>query len=542
MGQAQFEAAVAAYFREWAERHPVAATAHGIHDHDHRLPEASPAALEAERALVRRFRERVAGIEPASLTRAGRVDREAALYHADLELFRLAPGGLHERAATAPETLGAALYLLFVRDFAPLPRRMESIARRMEAAPRFLAESRALVTRPVRAWNAAALASAEQLPDLLRLIVDTGRDRLADAGLVARLARAADGVRLALRQYADWLRGDVLPAATDDFALGTERFERLLVLRRLGLQADQILALGERHLAELTAFRAALAAKIDRTAPVDAVLRAVKADRPKSFGAALERYRDSVREARAFVAERQVASLPPDESLLVEETPRYLRHLIPYAAYIPPGKFDRQHVGIYLVTPPADPAGMAEHSHAAIGNTTVHEGYPGHHLQLTWAIRHPSVIRTLASGAEFAEGWAHYVEELMQELGFRDALANQLLMVNDLLWRAVRVVLDVKLATGRLSMAEAENALAEVTGMDRAGVAAEVLRYTLTPGQPLSYLVGKHLLQELREEARRRLGPEFTLRAFHDAMLRSGTLPIAILRQALEIELYDPDA
>ena len=69
---------------------------------------------------------------------------------------------------------------------------------------------------------------------------------------------------------------------------------------------------------------------------------------------------------------------------------------------------------------------------------------------------------------------------------------------------------------------------------------AEVLRYTLTPGQPLSYLVGKHLLQELREDARRSLGDAFHLREFHDAMLRSGTLPIAIMRQALEVELYNP--
>jgi uncharacterized protein (DUF885 family) len=345
---------------------------------------------------------------------------------------------------------------------------------------------------------------------------------------------------MALRGYTEWLRDEVIPSATDSFAMGADRFERLLELRRLGLSADQILALGERHLEELTAFRASLAAKIDATAPVDAVLRAVKAQRPPTFGAALERYRDSVREARTFVIERRVATVPPDETLLVEETPSYVRNLIPLAAYVPPGKFDDRQVGIYLVTPPDSEEQLAEHCDAAIGNTSVHEGYPGKHLQCLWAMRHPSVIRALAAAPETEEGWALYVEELMQELGFRDALANQLLMVNDLLWRAVRVVLDVKLSTGRITVAEAVNALAEVTGMDRANAEAEVRRYTLTPGRPLSYLVGKHLLQELREEARRRLGAGFSMQHFHDALLRSGTLPIAIMREALEIELYNP--
>lgn len=540
MAQPQFEAAVATYVQGWCERHPVRATGLGIHDHDQRLPDASPQGLAAEIDLTRRFRERVDGVEPASLSPSGRIDREVALYRADLELFHLRERQMLQRRAVAPATLGAAIYLLFVRDFAPLPERMAHIAARLEAAPRYLTESRAVLTDPVRLWSEVALESATQLPAMLGHVVETARARLDDTGLVARLARAADGVRMALRSYTEWLRDDVIPRAGTDFALGPARFERLLELRRLGLSADQILLLGERHLEELTAFRASLAAKIDATAPVEDVLRAVKADHPTSFGAALERYRDSVREARTFVIERGVASVPPNETLLVEETPNYVRNLIPLAAYVPPGKFDPRQVGIYLVTPPEDAEQLREHSHAAIGNTTVHEGYPGKHLQCLWAMRHPSVIRALAAAPETEEGWALYVEELMQSLGFRDALANQLLMVNDLLWRAVRVVLDVKLSTGRITVDEAVNALAEVTGMDRANAAAEVRRYTLTPGRPLSYLVGKHLLQELREEARRRLGAGFSMQHFHDALLRSGTLPVAIMREALEIELYEP--
>ncbi|MHC5018884.1 MAG: DUF885 domain-containing protein [Planctomycetota bacterium] len=540
MAQRQFEAAVAQWFKGYLSTHPVSATGLGIHDHDHRLPEASRKALEQQADRTRQFRERVEGVDPSSLSPAGRVDREVALYRAALEAFDHEERRLWAQRPSAPETLGSAIYLLLVRDFAPLAERMLAIAARLEAAPRFLSESRSLVTSPVRMWCVAARASADRLEPLLKLVVETARARLDDAPLTARLARAADGVRLAVQSYCHWLDTDCIPRGSNDFTLGTERFDRLLELRRLGMTADEILALGERHLEELTAFRKALARKIDASATVDAVVQHIAADRPDNFSAALGAYRDSVREARQYVIDNDIATVPANETLVIEATPDYLHHLIPFAAYIPPGKFDEQTVGIYLITPPVSDEGWDRHCHAAIGNTTVHEGYPGHHLQLVWASRHPSMIRTLANGAEMAEGWALYSEELMQEHGFRSELGNQLLMVNDLLWRAVRVVLDVKLSTGRISTSEAVNTLCEFTGMARDAAVAEVLRYTLTPGQPLSYLVGKHLLQELREEARRRLGPAFHLREFHDAMLRSGTLPIAIMRQALEVELYNP--
>ncbi len=541
MAQAQFEATVAGFFEEFIRRHPVEATSFGIHAYDEKLPEASRAAIKGTADLTRGFRERVAAVDPNTLTPSGRVDREVALTVADLALFDLEERRMAERASEAAETLGSALYLLVARDFAPLPERMRAVAARLEAAPRFLTESRALVTRPVRLWNQIALDAAAELPRLLRTIVQTAREKLADRSLLARVGRAADGAEQALRGYSAWLRDDVIPKGSSDVQLGPGPFERLLRLRRLGLSADQILALGERSLAELTERRVALAAKIRPAASVDEVLREVKSRHPGTFAEALEAYREAVREARAFVIERDVASVPRDETLLVEETPGYLRHIIPFAAYVPPGKYDARQVGIYLVTPDdGGPGGLLEHSFGAIANTSVHEGYPGHHLQLLWANRHPSVIRLLANGTEFIEGWGLYVEELMSEVGFRTSLENQLIMVNDLLWRAVRIVLDVKLATGMIGVDEAVNALVEVTGMDRGAATAEVKRYTLTPGQPLSYLLGKHLLLELREEAKRRLGPKFTMRGFHDALLRAGSLPIAFMRDALETELYSP--
>jgi uncharacterized protein (DUF885 family) len=101
--------------------------------------------------------------------------------------------------------------------------------------------------------------------------------------------------------------------------------------------------------------------------------------------------------ARAHIVEHGIATMPPGEQISVMPTPEYLRTVIPFAAYFEPPKFDKHPSGIYIVTPSVgdDPNAMREHYYASISNTSVHEAYPGHHLQLSAAIRHPSLVRLL---------------------------------------------------------------------------------------------------------------------------------------------------
>jgi uncharacterized protein (DUF885 family) len=176
---------------------------------------------------------------------------------------------------------------------------------------------------------------------------------------------------------------------------------------------------------------------------------------------------------------------------------------------------------------------MREHNHASIFNTSIHEAYPGHHLQLSTANEHPSIVRLLVDAPEFVEGWGMYSELMMRQEGFDTAPEHRVMMHTDAIWRACRIILDIKLHRGQIGVDEATDFMVEQTGFERANAAAEVNRYTYTPTYQLSYLLGRVLLFRLREDEKRRLGAKFSLGRFHDAMLSQGSLPISFQRRLL---------
>ncbi len=228
--------------------------------------------------------------------------------------------------------------------------------------------------------------------------------------------------------------------------------------------------------------------------------------------------------------------MPAGERIDIIATPEYLRNVIPFAAYFEPPKFDPRPSGIYVVTPSVgdDPNAMREHNRSSMSNTSVHEAYPGHHLQLTVAGRHPSLVRALLDAPEFTEGWGMYSEQMMREEGFDDAPNFWLNVYTDAIWRACRIILDVRMHRGELTVDEATRFLVEHTSFEEPNARAEVLRYTYTPTYQLSYLLGRILLLQLREDEKRRLGPDFSLRAFHDTLMRNGSLPISFHRRLLD--------
>ena len=233
--------------------------------------------------------------------------------------------------------------------------------------------------------------------------------------------------------------------------------------------------------------------------------------------------------------ERDLATVPDDERIDVVPTPEYLRNVVPFAAYFEPAAFDKEPKGIYIVTPSVghDPNAMREHNFSSISNTSIHEAYPGHHLQLDVARRNGSLTRLMADAPEFVEGWGMYSELMMREHGFDDGPAFRVIMHTDAIWRACRIILDIRLHRGELTADEATDFLVEQTNFERANARAEVQWYTYRPTYPLSYLLGRTLLLELRSDEQRRLGDRFDLKGFHDMLLRNGSLPISFHRRLL---------
>jgi uncharacterized protein (DUF885 family) len=350
-----------------------------------------------------------------------------------------------------------------------------------------------------------------------------------------RLERASDSAKVAVELYATWLEG-TLSAGTDDWAIGRELHDEIVALRAFdGLDADAVLALGWEHLHDEEAARVAAAREVDPDADVATVIDRIKSDQPATFEAALDAYRDAMFRSKDFLVEHDLVTIPDGERIDVMATPEYMRNVVPFAAYFEPAAFDRDPKGIYIVTPSVggDPDAMREHNFASISNTSIHEAYPGHHLQLDTARRNPSLTRLLTEAPEFVEGWGMYSELMMREQGFDAGPAFRVAMHTDAIWRACRIILDVRMHRGELTVDEATDFLVEHTSFERANAHAEVQWYTYRPTYPLSYLLGRTLLLALRADEAGRLGDRFSLKGFHDALLRNGSIPVSFHRRLL---------
>ncbi len=522
-------------FRRIVRDHPDFATFIGIHTEDHRLADGERDAVLGEIAADRAHLAAVEAIDPAGLSAEARFERELEIHNLRRDIFDMDVQRVWERRSTALDGVGDPLFALFAREFAPLEERLDAIASRLEATPAFLAASRSRAAVPqVRLWQTIEIETAGEIPALFDEIVAAGEGVLKGPEL-RRLRAAADGARSAVADYRTWLEG-TLANGTDDWALGRERYDELVGLRAFdGLDADAILAVGQEQLALHAAARVAAAREIDPTVDEATVVDRIKSDHPATFEAALDAYRDVMVRARRHLIEHDIVTVPDDERIVVIPTPEYIRNVIPFAAYFDPPKFDANPNGIYIVTPSVgdDPRAMREHNYSSISNTSIHEAYPGHHLQLSVAGKHPSLTRALTNAPEFVEGWGMYSEQLMREQGFDDAPNFRLNMHTDAIWRACRIILDVRMHRAEIGVDDAIRFMVERTSFEESNARAEVLRYTYTPTYQLSYLLGKVLLLQLRADEAARLGPAFSLKRFHDTLLRNGSLPISFHRRLL---------
>ncbi|MFL5645885.1 MAG: DUF885 domain-containing protein [Chloroflexota bacterium] len=526
---------VEARFVRLIRDNPVLATSLGIHQDDDLLGDGSRDAVLGELEDERDHLVALEALDPAGLSAEARIERELEIHNVRRSIFDVDELRTWEQRSFALDHIGESLFLLFARDHAELAERLDAIAGRLEATATYLEEAKTRATVPqVRRWQQIEIEEAAELPAFFDEIVAAGPNVLAPSDQ-RRLERASESAKIAVDLYATWLEG-TLPSGTDEWAIGRERHEALVGLRAFdGLDGDAILALGWERLTEERAARAAVAREIDPDVDEAAVIDRVKSDQPPDFTAALEAYRDSMVRARSHLIEHDLVSVPDDERIDVVETPEYLRNVVPFAAYFEPAAFDASPKGIYVVTPSVghDPQAMREHNRSSISNTSIHEAYPGHHLQLDTARRRPSLTRLLTDAPEFVEGWGMYSELMMREQGFDDGPAFRVAMHTDAIWRACRMILDVRMHRGELTVDEATDFLVEQTSFQRSNAAAEVSWYTYRPTYPLSYLLGRTMLLNLRRDEQRRLGDTFSLKAFHDTLLRNGSLPISFHRRLM---------
>jgi hypothetical protein len=560
------EALVARYLDVLRDHEPVTWTRLGGPGRDGDLPELG---ADADAARSRAFGDLAAAVTAELDATAGEAlvgdDREARddlVLLADEIASRRFSLDVRPRYATDPtaalEALSTGIHELLRRrdvDHAEQVRRLEAATARVRAAPAFLeAAGRALRAAP-RPHLEVALGRLPGLCDLVgsqvaARAVELGVEPCAsrDAGVAATEALEAYGALLdELRDEvpAPWRLGPDHHAVTLRSALGTP-----MPAARIAERAQDWLFRVRDELAELagegwrTRFPGEPVAR-----DADERVRRVLADVARTAvtrDELIPEARRAVAEARAFAGHLGLGDLPPADRLTVTEVPPYLAGVaVAFITQAPP--LDPSGGCVYYLSPVPDDwdddraaSYLREYTPAQLRSLALHEGYPGHFVQLEHASHHPRLARRLLSRPVFAEGWAVHVEREALRAGFGDGASSAVdgddyrLTQRKLELRiAANAVLDVGLHTGDLDDERAVGLLVEDAFQERAEAVGKLTRAKVTSGQLCSYFVGGAELGDLQAETHAREGSRFDLRRFHRRVLSHGTPTVDVLRRAL---------
>jgi uncharacterized protein (DUF885 family) len=519
------------YFEKYFRLHPAEAIYYGVGGYDHLLNDYSDETYAAQKRLVNDSLETLRQILASDLDADQAIDYallEGRLsiqkYEQEKEDYRLKWPDLY--LATD------AIYILTVRETDNLEKNLLS---RLQGTADLVRQGIGNLSRPEanppRLWTEMSIQAAEGGITFVETLPDHPKIKATikdDTALRAAMERA----KSAIRDYAGFLTRDLLPRSRGVYAVGEEHYNLLLRKKHfLDLDAQALLTLGENLFAQTRQELMGLAEELAPGKGIAEVARAIQDNHPAGEEI-LPAYQKAMESARQFVKDKNLVSFPPREELHVVHTPEFRRHEIPFAAYLSPSPKDPNQVGYYYVTPVADDDLLREHNWVGLENTSVHESYPGHHLQFSLANSIPAAStlpRLMNESSVFYEGWALYCEQLMQEQGFLKSRQHRFVMLKDRLWRALRIIIDVKTQTGKMTYDEAADLMVRELHFPRAQACGDLNWYSQSPAVPMGYALGWSIINRMRQRETTRLGAQFDLRNFHDRLLGAGSISLPLV-------------
>jgi uncharacterized protein (DUF885 family) len=521
------------YFKKYFELHPTDAIYYGIEGYDHLLNDYSDETFRAEKTFIEDSLTQLRQVSAADLDADQRID------YALLEGKLTIQGYEHRKEDYRlkwPDTYSPidAIYILTVRATSDFSANLLS---RLNRAPALIQQGITNLSRkeanPPKLWTEMALEGAKGAVSFLERLPNHPKVQGAaiDPGA---LQAAIDKAKIAVIDFAAFLGRDLLARSNGIYAVGTEHYNLLLRNKHfLDHDAQSLLKLGEELFAKIKRELEELTNEIAPGKNIEEAARAIQERHPSS-DEVLSAYQKAMEAAREFVKEKKLVSFPPKEELHVVHTPEFRRHEIPFAAYLSPSPKDPNQVGYYYVTPVSDDDLLREHNWVGLENTSVHESYPGHHLQFSIANSIPAAStlpRLMNESSVFYEGWALYCEQLMQEQGFLRSKEHRFVMLKDRLWRALRIIIDVKTQTGQMTYDEAADLMVRELHFPRAQACGDLNWYSQSPSGPMGYALGWSIINRLRVEEQERLGTKFNLREFHDKLLSAGSISLSLVER-----------
>ncbi len=515
---------------------PAAAVYQGRHDFDGQLPDWSEAGLQRQADFLRTAITRARAIPSQGMSAQDRFERDYLIQTAEGRLFWLVDADSPHANPAWYVGNGLDPNVYIARNYAEPAVRMKAATLFLRAVPTAAAQIRANLKTPMPAsFVAYGQAGFDGFADYYSGDLIAAFAGVKDAGAQADLREAARDASAAMRDLGRWMKQLKASAPADGYALGAARFTRMLrATEGVDTSLDALEAAGRADLARNRAALVAACKLYAAGATVPACVAKMNAVKPADGPVA--EARRQIPTLRAFVIARDIVSIPGTEQALVEESPPYNRQNLAYID--PPGPFDTGLPSVYYISPP-DPAWDQATRDAFVPGkdnllfTSIHEVMPGHFVQFLHANRSPSLFGRLFVGYAFAEGWAHYAEEMMWEAGYGagDPAVHIGQLANALL-RNCRYLSAIGLHARGMTQEQSRRMFVEQCYQDEGMARQQSARGTYDPAY-LNYTMGKLLIRRLRTDWTARHGGRKAWKAFHDRLLSFGGPPIPLLRREM---------
>ena len=530
------------FVEDYMQAQPFFAAQVGRHEFDGQLPDLSAHGIKREIARLHEARVRLSSVDPAPLEPRERFDREYLLAIVDRDLFWLEKA---QYGSTNPYfylgNIDPDMYLS--RNYAPLDKRLKAYIRYAQGIPKMVTDIQANLQGPLpKTYVELGLADFGGFADFYAKDVTPVFASVTDPDLQKQLADADKNAATAMTNLKDYLIG-LRKTATDKFPLGKDLFAEMVKdTERVDIPVEQIEAAGRADLQRNTEALKAECATYLPKGTLAACTAKVSANKPK--GGPVEAARGQLVELKKFVQDHNVVSIPSNDEVLVAEAPAYNRS---NAAFIQvPGPYDKGVASIYNIAPPDPKWSKAEQDayipgEATLLFTSVHEVWPGHFLQFLHSNANPNKLEGTWVGYAFAEGWAHYCEEMMYEEGLgKGDPEKHIGQLMDALLRDVRLLSAIGMHTEGMTVAQSEKMFKEQAFQDPGNARQQAARGTYDPAY-LNYTLGKLMIRKLRTDWLAKTAGGTAPAAddmsrwhdFHDAFLSYGGPPIPLVRKEM---------
>jgi uncharacterized protein (DUF885 family) len=438
------------------------------------------------------------------------------------------------------------------RNFAPFEDRVRSLTAVLNQAPKIMAAARAnLADSLPRPQLETALDQANGAVDFLGKDLVGALKDLKDEKLRADFQIANRRAIDELKGYITYLKEQKLPKASEEYALGRDKYSKLLEYgEMMTLSPEQLLEIGLRELKRKQQDFDAAAKEIDPDKKPVEVFQAIQKDHPTEQSLIPDTAKD-LEVIRQFLIDHRIITIPSPVRAKVAETPQYLR-ATSFASMDTPGPFETKATeAYYYVTPPESnwtpqqkEQWLTSFNYYTTDIVSIHEAYPGHYVQFLCLNASPATKLEKIFGAyAFVEGWAHYSEQMMVDEGFgasgsgtREdkvrAAKYRLAQADEALLRFCRFCVSIQMHCQGMTVDQATHFFQDNCYYEQKPAHQEAVRGAYDP-EYLYYTLGKLEILKLREDYRKQEGPAFSLQNFHDKMLRHGAPPISLLREVL---------